>query len=260
MRVLDGIAIGMLKYKVARQGKIIGEYDADLIQDHINAGEILVSDHGWAAGMDDWKQLDELGFMLPASEPPPLPLKAAVPISASSPSVAQPPLPSKLTADQWRSMPVGPIPETCSKCASTEIRSFGILHQKGSFASTSIGITLSGQIGGMVTSGQSNLAAATQPPQREASDSAALQYVAVGLICGGGLCTYLAVNFRETGLVLGAILGLACVAVSIYAAIMNARRIDLEYAKDLYLWKCSWCCMKCGHRFRVIDPRASLQN
>lgn len=255
MRVLDGIAIGMLKYKIARQGKIIGEYDADLIQDHINSGEILVADHGWAAGMDEWKQLNELGYVLPASEPPPLPLKAAVPISTSSLSVARPSLPSKITADQWRSMPVGPIPATCSKCASTEIKSFGIIHQKGSFASSSIGFTLSGQIGGMVTSGQTGLADATEPPRRQASS--ALSYVMIGLLIGGGLLAYLLESFRQTGLFIGAILFVACVSVSIYLAIQKSRRIDLEYAKDFYFWKCSWCCMKCGHRFRVIDPRAS---
>lgn len=244
----------MLRYKIARQGKIIGEYDADSIHERISAGELLVSDHGWTDGMNEWKQLRELGYLLSASGPPPLPRNTAF-SSAPSVLVTSPAPQASLTVDQWNKMPVGPIPATCSKCASTEIKSFGILYQKGSFASSSIGFTLSGQIGGMVTSGQTGLADVTEPPRRQASST--LSYVMIGLLIGGGLMAYLLGSFRQVGLILGAILFVACVSVSIYLAIKNSKRIDLEYAKNLYLWKCSWCCMKCGHRFRVIDPRAS---
>ena len=249
--------MGMLKYKVARQGQIIGEHDAGSIQLLINAGNLMVTDHAWATGMDGWKQLRELGYDFPVASPPELP--RSTPASFVQPQAlgTPPALPAKLTTNDWRSMPAGPVPATCSKCDSSDIRSFAILYQQGTHASTSIGITLSGHIGGMVTSGQTSLAAATQPPQLEASDSAALRYVGAGLIVGGGLFAYLIQNFRETGLILGAILFLACVSVSIYLAIMNARRIDYEYARDLYRWKSSWCCMKCGHRFRVMHPKAN---
>jgi hypothetical protein len=249
--------MGMLKYKVARQGQIIGEHDAGSIQLLINAGNLMVTDHAWATGMDGWKQLRELGYDFPVVSPPELP--RPTPASFVQPQVlgAPPALPAKLTTNDWRSMPAGPMPATCSKCDSSDIRSFAILYQQGTHASTSIGFTLSGQIGGMVTSGQTSLAAATQPPQREASDSAALRYIVLGLAIGIGLFAYLAQNFRLPGVVLGAVVGVAILAASIYGAIMNARRIDYEYARDLYRWKSSWCCMKCGHRFRVMHPKAN---
>jgi len=76
-----GVTMGMLKYKVARQGQIIGEYDASSIQLLINAGNLMVTDHVWATGMDGWKQLRELGFSV---SPPPLPY-----VPPSSPLSAQ---------------------------------------------------------------------------------------------------------------------------------------------------------------------------
>ena len=73
----------MLKYKVARLGQIIGEHDAGSIQLLINAGNLMVTDHAWASGMDGWKQLRELGFSV---SPPPLPY-----VPPSSPLPAQAP-------------------------------------------------------------------------------------------------------------------------------------------------------------------------
>jgi len=35
----------MLKYKIARQGQIIGEYDASSVQLLINSGNLMVTDH-----------------------------------------------------------------------------------------------------------------------------------------------------------------------------------------------------------------------
>ena len=252
----------MLKYKVARQGQIIGEYDASSIQLLINAGNLMVTDHVWATGMDGWKQLRELGYDFPVASPPELPRSTPTSFVQPQGLGAPPVLPAKLTTNDWRSMPAGPMPANCSKCDSSDIRSFAILYQQGSHASTSIGITLSGQIGGMVTTGQTNLAAVTQPPQREASDSAALRYVVIGLAMSIGLFVTLFEYFRVAGAVvagavIGVTLGAAVFAVSIYLAIQNSRRIDFEYARDIYRWKSSWCCMKCGHRFRIMHPKAN---
>ena len=247
--------MGMIKYKIARQGQIIGEYDAGSIQLLINAGNLMVTDHAWATGMDGWKQLRELGYDFPVASPPELPSPSLASFVQPQALGVPPALPAKLTTNDWRSMPDGPIPATCSKCDSSDIRSFGILYQQGSHASTSVGITLSGQIGGMVTSGQTNLAAATQPPQR-GSDSAAV-LVVLAICMGFGVFVYLAMSFSTVGGVLGAFLGVAILAGGIYLGVMSSRSVDLEYAKEIYRWKSSWCCMKCGNRFRVMHPKAN---
>jgi hypothetical protein len=248
--------MGMLKYKVARQGQIIGEYDASSIQLLINSGNLMVTDHGWATGMVGWKQLRELGYDFPVASPPELPRSTPASFVQPQSAGAPPPLPAKLTTNDWRSMPAGPIPATCSKCDSSDIRSFGILYQQGSHASTSVGITLSGQIGGMVTSGQTNLAAATQPPQR-GSDSAAA-FILIGICLGFGVFAYLALNFSTAVGIFGAVLGVSILVGAIYLGVMSSRSVDLEYAKEIYRWQSSWCCMKCGHRFRVMHPKANL--
>ena len=252
--VLCGVAMVMMKYKIARQGQIIGEYDAGSIQLLINSGNLMVTDHGWATGMEGWKQLRELGYAVPASV-------ASVPPRSTQSSFVQshavggpPPLPAELTTNEWRSLPEGPIPATCPKCASPDIRSFGILYQQGAHSSTSIGMTLSGQVGGMVTSGQTHLAAATQPPERGSDSSAVLILLGFGM--GFGLFIFLAVNYSSAIAVLGVLLGVAILAGFIYLAVMSSRSVDLEHAKQVYRWKNSWCCMKCGYRFMSMHAKA----
>ena len=161
-------------YKIARQGQIIGEYEARSIQQLIDSGNLLVTDHAWASGMEGWKQLKELGFALPVLAAPSRSVPA--PFIQIQPTGGPPPLPAELTVDEWRAMPEGPVPASCAKCASPDVRSFGILYQQGAHTSTSVGMTLSGQVGGMVTSGQTHLAAATQPPVR-GSDGCCCPYL-----------------------------------------------------------------------------------
>jgi hypothetical protein len=245
----------MLKYKIARQGQIIGEYDAGSIQLLINSGNLMVSDHAWANGMEGWKRLSELGYSPLVTAPPSLPLSAPTPFIQPAGVGGPPPLPAELTADAWRSMPDGPIPAACPKCASPDIRSFGILFQQGAHTSTSVGMTLSGQVGGMVTSGQTHLAAATQPPQRGSDSSAVLILLGFGM--GFGLFIFLAVNYSSAIAVLGVLLGVAILAGFIYLAVMSSRSVDLEHAKQVYRWKNSWCCMKCGYRFMSLHAKAN---
>ena len=146
-------------------------------------------------------------------------------------------------------MPDGPIPSTCPKCTSPDIRSFGILFQQGAHTSTSVGMTLSGQIGGMVTSGQTHLAAATQPPQRGSDGSVFI--VLIGTIFG--LCVYLGLGFG----VFGGVIGVALFLGSCYLAVQSSNNADLEHAKQVYRWKSSWCCMKCGYRFMSMHANAN---
>ena len=116
-------------------------------------------------------------------------------------------------------------------------------------------MTLSGQVGGMVTSGQTHLAAATQPPQRGSDSSAVLILLGFGM--GFGLFIFLAVNYSSAIAVLGVLLGVAILAGFIYLAVMSSRSVDLEHAKQVYRWKNSWCCMKCGYRFMSLHAKAN---
>jgi hypothetical protein len=239
----------MLKYKIARQGQIIGEYDAGSIQLLINSGNLMASDHAWSRGMEGWKRLSELGFASVVVAPSSLPRSDPAPFVQPTNAVEPPLLPAELTTDDWRSMPEGPIPATCPKCASPDIRSFNILYQQGAHTSTSVGITLSGQVGGMVTSGQTHLAAATQPPVRGSDGAAAIALF--GMLIGLVLFFTMGMGF------LGGFLGVVISIGAIYLGILSSNSADLEHAKQVYRWKNSWCCMKCGHRFMSLHPKAN---
>jgi hypothetical protein len=238
----------MLKYKVARQGQVIGEYEAASIQLLINAGNLMVTDHAWSAGMEGWKRLSELGYSLPVATPTPLARATPAAFITPASSVTPPPLPAPLSTEDWRSMPDGQVPAACPKCASPDIRSFGILFQQGAHTSTSVGMTLSGQVGGMVTSGQTHLAAATQPPARGSDGAAVL--ILFGMLIGLVLFFTLGMGF------LGGFLGVGISIGAIYLGILSSNSADLEHAKQMYRWRNSWCCMKCGYRFVSMHSKA----
>lgn len=236
----------MSMYKIARQGQIIGEYEARSIQQLIDSGNLLVTDHAWASGMEGWKQLKELGFALPVLAAPSHSVPA--PFIQVQPTGGPPPLPAELTVDEWRAMPEGSVPASCAKCASPDVRSFGILYQQGAHTSTSVGMTLSGQVGGMVTSGQTHLASATQPPARGSDGAAVL--ILFGMLIGLVLFFTLGMGF------LGGFLGVGISIGAIYLGILSSNSADLEHAKQMYRWRSSWCCMKCGYRFMSMHPKA----
>ena len=52
--------IGVMAIKVARGGKVIGEFEAKEIPWRIKQGVLLNSDYYWTEGMKDWKPLSQL--------------------------------------------------------------------------------------------------------------------------------------------------------------------------------------------------------
>ncbi len=52
--------IGGMAIKVARGGKVIGEFEAKEIPWRIKQGVLLNSDYYWTEGMKDWKPLSQL--------------------------------------------------------------------------------------------------------------------------------------------------------------------------------------------------------
>ena len=52
--------IGVMAIKVARSGKVIGEFEAKEIPWRIEQGVLQSSDYYWTEGMNDWKPLSDL--------------------------------------------------------------------------------------------------------------------------------------------------------------------------------------------------------
>jgi hypothetical protein len=72
----------MERYRIARDGKEINEYDIEAIRGYLANGNLRPTDHAWKAGMDGWKTLAELGIVAAAKATPPL-------ASASAPNVGR---------------------------------------------------------------------------------------------------------------------------------------------------------------------------
>ena len=51
---------GRMAIRVARAGKVLGEFEAKEIPWRIEQGVLLASDYYWTEGMKDWKPLSEL--------------------------------------------------------------------------------------------------------------------------------------------------------------------------------------------------------
>ena len=65
----------MERYRIARAGKEINEYDLVTIRSYLASGSLKPTDHAWKPGMSDWKTLSELGIAADIA-PPPVPLNA----------------------------------------------------------------------------------------------------------------------------------------------------------------------------------------
>lgn len=236
----------MNRYKISRQGQVIGEFEASAIPGLLSEGRLSFADHGWTSGMSDWKTLRELGFTAASADGRPAPAYAQHPAPPG-----QAALPAMLTARDWEAMPEGPMPSSCPKCVSPDIRSFGILFQQGSQVGTSVGMTFSGQVGGMVTGAQTHLAASTQPPARGGDGAGMIILFGLGL----ALIVYFSMDMGFFGGFFGIALGIG----SLYLAFLSHSRADREHAKQMYRWKSSWCCMKCGYRFLSMHERANRE-
>lgn len=70
----------MERFRIARAGKEIGEYELTVIREYLALGNLVPSDHAWKEGMAGWKTLAELGIVAAAkAAPPPPPVPTAAP-------------------------------------------------------------------------------------------------------------------------------------------------------------------------------------
>lgn len=83
----------MERYRIARAGKELNEYDLDTIRRYLAAGSLIPTDHAWKPGMETWKTLAELGIQ-PEVAPPvalaALPQPPVDPLPVSAPPAVEP--------------------------------------------------------------------------------------------------------------------------------------------------------------------------
>ena len=140
-----------------------------------------------------------------------------------------------LDDEEWDKLPYGPTPN-CSRCDSDELKSYSILLQTGTSSSRTIGVGLPLAVGGAVTQTTSAIADVVDPPKKPTSTLALVVCMSASTIL-----------LWNTSL---SLLPILLIGLGVFAAyvffIKDTEREDYEYGRAMYVWKNSWCCMKCG--------------
>ncbi len=89
-----------MRYHVARQGEVVGEFSADEFRARRESGAILPGDHYWTEGMEEWAEAKTWSP----------PMTATVKMTVAPPSEITPAQFPKVTAA------IGPKDHLCLKC------------------------------------------------------------------------------------------------------------------------------------------------
>jgi len=184
--------------------------------------------------------LGQLGRSAKA-EAPDVPPSAAGPAPADS--AASPSREDSISSPDWDTLANGPVPICCTRCQSAEIKSVPLVYKMGQSSGSMAGVTLSGEVGFGTTHSRSDLAEELSPPVKTTGALAIF-------LCGIGFAAVLGVmNQSYNTFVICSFLGVA-------AAIVYAISASRSFARNMYLWRNRWICLKCGHKFLSVAPAA----
>lgn len=227
-----------MQYTAFRDGKTVGLFTEEQLKSALSAGVLRPSDTYFGEGMSGIMPLGQLGRSARVEAPD-------VPESSSSPD-ASAPSPAKdepTGSPDWDTLPSGPVPICCARCQSTEIKSVPLVYKMGQSSGSMAGMTLSGDVGFGTTHSRSDLAEELAPPVK-ATGALAI------FLCGVGLAAFIGFSNQSIS-AFYVITGLGLVA-----AIAYSMSVSRAYARNMYLWRNRWICLKCGHKFLSVAPAA----
>jgi hypothetical protein len=233
-----------MQFTAFRDGKSIGSFTEEQLKSAVAAGVLRPTDTYFGEGMSAITPLSELAHAA-APKMPPMPRTAP----ASAPAHVAPPQTSSAAADvpvlniDWDTLVSGPVPASCAHCRSPEIKSVQMVYKMGKNSGSMAGFSLSGDVGVAATENISGLAEELAPPTK-AMGGCAIFFL--GLIIASAVGLY---NQSQTAF--GLILALSITVTLAFA--IHARK---TYAKESYLWRNRWICLKCGHKFLSVAPAA----
>ncbi len=234
-----------MQFTAFRDGQSIGTFTEQQLKSALEAGVLRASDTYFGPGMSAITPLSQLGRTeapeipaVPASAPAGDRAPAAPAISSNKANAAAP----DLNID-WDTLASGPVPACCQRCSSAEVKSVQMVYKMGKSSGTMTGFSLSGDVGVAATQNISGLAEELAPPE-EAKGGCAI-------LIGGLLVATVVWISEQNGSAFYLIVGLALVAS--LAFVWHAKK---TYAKEFYLWRNRWICLKCGHKFLSLDPAA----
>lgn len=229
----------MLKYKVARQGKIIGEHKAGAIQRMIDAGSLTVSDHAWAAGMAEWKQLADLGYQPPE--------KVTLPAQ---------PQPTTGWVRPAEKAAVRRVPDEprCPGCGSKSVQAASMAYAAGTRDSESVGISSRGRVYYRVGRSASRLANALAPPSPDGPNPIFGILMFGSFILGARGCAAASPLLNGTGNTdsggwVTMFFGVVMFFVFMYFRHQSSLESKSEYNEQIKDYSQKWFCKKCGVTF-----------
>ena len=229
-----------MHYTAFRDGKSIGQFTEEQLKAALAAGVLRPSDTYFGEGMAGILPLGQLGRPV-RTESPEVPVSAA---SSAPSSSAKPPAEAESSdSPDWDTLPSGPVPICCARCQSAEIKSVPLVYKMGQSSGSMAGMTLSGDVGFGTTHTRSDLAEELAPPVKA---SGALVIFLVGF----GVAAFLGVSNQSLS-TFYVVTGLGLAGAIAYA--ISAAR---TFARNMYLWRNRWICLKCGHKFLSVAPTA----
>ena len=229
----------MLKYKVARQGKIIGEYQAGAIQRMIDSGSLMASDYAWATGMAEWKQLADLGYQPPEK--------------VNLPAQSQPTASLVRPAERATVSRVPDEPR-CPSCGSKSVQAASMAYAAGTRDSESVGISSRGRAYYRVGRSASRLANALAPPSPDGPNPIFGFLMVASFFLGVRGCTTAPSVFNGTGKDDPAGWAMMIFAVLLFFVFFYFRHqssLESQAQFDVQMnnYSQKWFCKKCGVTF-----------
>lgn len=234
-----------MQYTAFRDGKSIGFFTEEQLKSALAAGVLRPTDSYFGEGMSAITPLGQLvrpeAPKMPAM-PASAPAGARTPVASAFSGAAATTEAPALNLD-WDTLASGPVPACCQRCSSAEVKSVQMVYKMGKSSGTMTGLSLSGDVGVAATQNISGLAEELAPPEQAKGGCA--------ILIGGLLVATFVFTSEKSAVAFYLITGLAVVAS--LAFVWGAKK---TYAKEFYLWRNRWICLKCGHKFLSVAPAA----
>lgn len=234
-----------MQFTAFRDGQSIGTFTEQQLKSALAAGVLRPTDTYFGPGMAGITPLSQLvrpeAPKIPAM-PAPAPAGARAPVASAFSGAAATTEAPALNID-WDTLASGPVPACCQRCSSAEVKSVQMVYKMGKSSGTMTGFSLSGDVGVAATQNISELAEELAPPEQAKGGCA--------ILIGGLLFATVVWISEQSEVAFCFIAGLALIAS--VAFVWHARK---TYAKEFYLWRNRWICLKCGHKFLSVAPAA----
>jgi len=229
-----------MQYTAFREGKSIGSFTAEQLREALSAGVLRPTDTYFGEGMPSIQTLAQLGKPVTSAAATPVATPPTAPQPEQAAASMAPRAPGRI---DWDELPSGPVPTCCARCNSSDIKAVQLVYKMGQTSGSMAGMSLSGEIGMATTHNISELAAELGPPVKGTGAVAILFF---GWIVG------VVLGFSNDSLNLFYV----CAVLSIIGSFAFGLSLSRAHAKNMYLWRNSWICFKCGHKFVSVAPEA----